>query len=247
MEVLETITIILVKPKYPENIGSAARVAFNMGIQHLCVVGAGEIDLGAARKTATHNAVHLLDTLRRADSLSEVLTEYSFLVGTTARVGRGRRPTALPGQVAAAVSPYLQSGKVGIMFGPENSGLTNDALQHCGLLVEIPTAGFSSLNLAQAVGIICYELRNGLSAGLACSRRPVMTKSAAPIELGAMFAAFSEVLAELDRQSGREMAETRLQHLHQLFGRSVVSAKEAKMIKDACVQLKKSFKKNVKS
>ena len=115
MQELENVIIILVRPKYSENIGSAARVVLNMGLGGLCVVSDSNIDLVAAQKTATHNASRLLNNMRQVKDFSEILADFSFLVGTTARVGKGRVPTLGPGQIYASVSHYLSSGKVGIV------------------------------------------------------------------------------------------------------------------------------------
>jgi tRNA/rRNA methyltransferase len=243
MNELDTITVILVRPKYAENIGSAARVALNMGIGHLCVVGAEKIDLETARKTATHNAGHLLERACFVNQLTELLADFSLLVGTTARLGRGRRVTAQPEELACAVLPYARSGKVGLVFGPENTGLANDELKHCGILVTIPTAEFSSMNLAQAVGILCYELRKGLSAGGAGPRSLYLPPPASGQALASMYMQAARLLDSLDMSCEQRKAAMRLKHLHQLLGRTIVTAKEAKLLKDACQSLTAALQK----
>jgi len=234
---LDTIAVILVRPKYAENVGSAARVAVNMGIGHLCVVGSGNIDLDVARKTATHKAAHLLDNACFVGHLAELLTEFSLLVGTTARLGRARRVTVLPDKLASAVLPHLRSSKVGLVFGPENTGLTNDELKHCGTLVTIPTAEFSSMNLAQAVCVLCYELRKGLLAAKDGVYGPHLSLPANEQELASMYIQAERLLESLDIFCGQRKAEVRLKYLHQLLGRAIVTAKEVKLLKDACHSL----------
>ena len=237
MKELNNVTVVLVRPKYAENVGCAARAAFNMGIQHLCIIGAETIDLDAARKTATHNATHLLENACFADHIADILPDFSMLVGTSARLGRGRRPTSLPEQLATPLLPYLHFGRVGFVFGPESAGLTNDELKHCGILVTIPTAEFSSLNLAQSVGILCYEVRKGLFAEKGASRALRLPQPAKSQELASMYFMAAQLLEALDTVSGHPKAAMHLKHLHQLLGRAIVSSKEAKVIKDACRHL----------
>lgn len=249
MKELDNIAVILVRPKYAENIGSAARVALNMGIEHLWLVGvnAETFDLETAKKTATHNAAHLLDMARIFPHFSDIVPYFSMLVATTARVGRGRRTTSLPEQIAAPLLPYLQSGKVGLVFGPENTGLANNELKHCGIQVTIPTAKFSSLNLAQSVGILCYELRKGLLQDVANKNQGIHPKQPAKgQELASMYLGAARLFESLDTPPGQPKADLRLKYMHQLLGRAVVSAKEAKLIKDACRDLVEALE-NVKT
>ena len=242
----DNLAVILVGPKYAENIGSAARAAVNMGIGRLYVVGSGSINLDTAKKTATHNAAHLLENARFAGDLKELLVDFSLLVGTTARLGRGRRGTILPEKLASAVFPHLHSGKVGLVFGPENKGLTNDELKHCGILVTIPTAQFSSMNLAQAVCVLCYELRKGLPVTPEKSYSPHLSPPANEHELASMYRQADRVLDLLDMSCGQQKARTRLHNLHQVFSRTIVTAKEAKLFKDACCALSNILSKSYK-
>nr|MBF0221305.1 hypothetical protein [Desulfobulbaceae bacterium] len=238
MKELSNIAVILVRPKYAENIGSVARIALNMGVEQLWIVGVDSIDREAAGKTATHNAAHLLDKARFAANFSEVVPHFSMLIGTTARVGRGRRPTSWPDQLAAPLRPYLHSGKAGLVFGPENTGLGNDILKHCGMLTTIPTAQFSSLNLAQSVGILCYELRKGLLQGVADQNQAFYPKQPAKEqELAAMYLEATRLFESLDTAAGQAKTDFHLKYMHQLLGRAVVTSKEAKLIKDACRDL----------
>ena len=82
----------------------------------------------------------------------------NWIVGTTARLGGTRRGNFSPSDLATKLIPIFSENRVAILFGPEDRGLTNENLQLCNDLVNIPTAEFSSLNLAQAVMVMCYEL-----------------------------------------------------------------------------------------
>ena len=89
-ELLHRVTVILVRPKYPENIGAAARAAINMGISRLAVVDRNRPDMVKVNKTATHNAARLVKDISFYDTLELALEQYSLVVGTTARRGRQR-------------------------------------------------------------------------------------------------------------------------------------------------------------
>jgi len=155
---LENIAIVLVAPKYPENIGSAARAAWNMGISQVIVVADEYPDHGRMIKLATHHAAHLIDCMGFHENLEDALKPFAQIVGTTARKGRHRIPGNSPREIVQTILPLLPKNKIAFLFGAEDRGLTNEDLKYCQFRSVIPTSGFSSLNLAQAVAIHCYEI-----------------------------------------------------------------------------------------
>ncbi|MCI5120759.1 MAG: tRNA methyltransferase, partial [Candidatus Electrothrix sp. AUS4] len=156
--------VILVQPKYPENIGASARIACNFGIEQLTVVAGEAPDQERMLKMATHKAAHLIHDLRVVGTTREAAEPYHFIVGTTARQGKRRILEHTPNSVMRELAPLVaQHNRVALMFGPESSGLTNDDLDYCQFFSTIPTADFSSLTLAQAVAIHCYELSMAMS------------------------------------------------------------------------------------
>lgn len=159
---LSRIALVLVRPKIPENIGAAARIAWNMGITRLILVRDSLPEREPMAKMATHKAAHLIDNLELYPNLAEALTDFTVVVGTTARRGRQRFVAQTPRQMVEALLPQLANNQVALLFGPEDTGLTNDDLKYCQMTSAIPTADFSSLNLAQAVAIHCYELHYGI-------------------------------------------------------------------------------------
>jgi len=155
---LENITIVLQRPRYPENIGSAARAVSNMGIGQLWVVDPENYDLAQVNKLATHAAAAVVAGIRIFPDLKTALAEFNYVVGTTARLG-GQRPVLnSPEVMAAKLAPLSRENRIAVVFGPEDRGLTNEDLRLCHQLVHIPTAEFSSINLAQSVMILSYEL-----------------------------------------------------------------------------------------
>jgi len=152
------ISIVLVGTRYPENIGAAARAMLNMGLKQLILVGPENYDLARINKMATHAASAVVEKLKVYDTLKEALAGFNYVVGTTARLGGQRKVVSSPAKLAEKLIPISDQNRIAILFGPEDRGLTNVDLRSCNILVNIPTAEFSSLNLAQAVMIMCYEL-----------------------------------------------------------------------------------------
>jgi len=155
---LSNIAIVLTGTRYPENIGAAARAMLNMGIERLILVDPQNYDTARVNKMATHAASVVVEKLEVYDSLKEALADFNYVVGTTARLGGQRKVVSSPAKLAQKLVPLSDQNRIAILFGPEDRGLSNVDLRSCHILVNIPTAEFSSLNLAQAVMVMCYEL-----------------------------------------------------------------------------------------
>lgn len=155
---LSNIGIVLVEPQIPENIGSVARAMNNMGLSRLVLVHPKNCDLSRVLKTATGPSPELVEAMEIHDDLGSAIGSYNFIAGSTARIGSLRPALTTPRKLARDLIPISQNNRVGLLFGPEDRGLSNEELRHCHTIVNIPTASFPSINLAQAVMIICYEL-----------------------------------------------------------------------------------------
>ena len=155
---LANISIVLVGPRYPENIGAAARAMRNMGIKKLILVDPRNPDPAKISKMATHAAMEVVDRMMVSRTLKEALEDYNYVVGTTARLGGQRKVVSSPSKLAQRLISISHQNQIAVLFGPEDRGLTNEDIRFCDILVNIPTAEFSSLNLAQAVMVMCYEL-----------------------------------------------------------------------------------------
>ncbi|RPI76302.1 MAG: RNA methyltransferase [Desulfobacteraceae bacterium] len=152
------IAIILVNPQIPENIGACARAMNNMGLSHLIVVKPDNCDLKRVVRMATGNSIDIIQEMEYTDDFLTAIGPFQYIVGTTARIG-ARRPAILhPRELAQELIDLSQHNRIAILFGPEDRGLSNEHLRHCDTIATIPTIDFSSLNLAHAVLIFCYEL-----------------------------------------------------------------------------------------
>lgn len=156
----EFLNIVLVETRFPENIGSAARASANFGSASLSLVQPEMWDIEKAKPLATKQGTLLLEKAKVYATLQEAVKNSVLCIGTSARVGGVRRETLTPKECAEEIIQYLLRGeRVSLVFGPEDRGLENHHLENCHKLVTIPTAPeCASLNLAQAVLLILYEI-----------------------------------------------------------------------------------------
>ena len=159
LERLENIVIVLARPKFPENIGAAARVVANMGLGGLRVVAPERPWPEPMARMATAAGAGVLESMRTFATLREALADCTLAMATTARQGRRRGRLTTPRQAAPTALAAAAQGRVALVFGPEDRGLETGDVDLCGLSVCIPTDQASSLNLAQAVIVMAYELR----------------------------------------------------------------------------------------
>ena len=232
-KLLANIAIVLMEPKYPENIGAAARCAMNMGISQLIVVRPDPPDEETMLKMATHKAAHLIHAMPRFTNLPEALAPFSHVVGTSARQGRKRHIDNSPRLMLETILPLLVNNRVALLFGPENRGLTNDDLKYCQTTVTIPTADFSSLNLAQAVAILCYEIYWGII--YAGKIMPAVPKLATAYELQGMYEHIEELLNRIGFLRTDDSSYW-IRNIRQFLGRVGLRAKEARIIRGFCRQ-----------
>ena len=154
---LARVEIVLVRPRRPANVAAACRAMKNMGLRRLWLVEPGPgLDDPEARALA-YGAWDVLDGARRASSLLEAVSSSVGVVGTSGREVPGVRT---PRELAAQAGTLAGSGPLSLVFGPEASGLTRSELDLCHSLVHVPTdPAQPSLNLAQAVLLLAYEMR----------------------------------------------------------------------------------------
>ncbi|TVR70055.1 MAG: tRNA/rRNA methyltransferase [Spirochaetaceae bacterium] len=154
------ISIVLVEPARGGNVGAAARAMKTMGFTDLRIVGTGpdQWNIGEARAFA-HGSSDVLDGAGLHGSLEEALEDRDLVVGTTAR-RRGKRDDYYePPQLREMLGAGLRGERIALVFGREESGLSNEELDLCHITTAIPMrAAYPSLNLAQAVMVYCYEL-----------------------------------------------------------------------------------------
>lgn len=194
--------LILVSPARAENIGAAARAMKTMGFSELRIVASDAWQDPAARRVA-HGAGDILDNLRTFDTLNDALADIDFSVATTARSRAKFRYYATPQQVEAQLLEKRQwVNSMALVFGREDSGLTNEELDQVDLLTGIPMAqDYPSLNLGQAVMVYCYQLS-------ALNRvAPPAAPQADVQQLDALRQRFERLLQTLEVSDDRKMAD----------------------------------------
>lgn len=155
---LNNIRIVLVNTSHPGNIGSAARAIKNMGLSELYLVSPLKFPHPKALELAA-GAVDLVEKAIVVKNLEEAIADCSLVVGTSARSRAIPWPMLTPRELAEKAVVEAKNHKVAIVFGQEQSGLTNKELHLCHFHVQIPSnPEYSSLNLAAAVQVITYEL-----------------------------------------------------------------------------------------
>lgn len=156
---LNEVRIVLVNTSHTGNIGSAARAMKTMGISKLYLVDpVNQIDSHASALAA--GATDVLGNAVVVDTLAEAIADCSLVIGTSARSRTLSWPMVEPRECGEKLINEAVNGPVALVFGRENSGLTNEELQMCHYHVCIPAnPEYSSLNLAMAVQTLCYETR----------------------------------------------------------------------------------------
>jgi tRNA/rRNA methyltransferase len=161
---LERVRIVLCRPSHPGNIGSAARAMKNMGLADLWLVEPRRFPAPEAEWLAT-GAADLLASAHVCARLTDALAECVAAYAVSARPREWSLEVLAARDAAAQVLNDAANGVVALVFGNESAGLTNEEMLACQRLVHIPAnPAFNSLNLAQAVQVLSYELR--VAAGL---------------------------------------------------------------------------------
>jgi len=205
------VEIVLVRPSRPGNVAAACRAMKNMGLRTLWLVGARPVPADDASRALAYGAWDVLDAARRADSVLEAVAGSLAIVGTTALAVAD---ACSPRQLAVESHALAGAGRLSLVFGPEATGLTAAERALCHRLVRVPTdEAQPSLNLAQAVLLLAYELRLAhlAAATAAVAREPEARASAGEVEqaIGELREALVEI-GYLDPQNpDRILAELR--------------------------------------
>ena len=159
MRSLDHIRIVLINTSHPGNIGGTARALKNMGLSRLYLVAPQDYPNDKARYRAA-SALDILDNATVCATLDEAIAGCHLVVGASARDRSIPWPVMDPRKTAETILNEPQGHEIAILFGREDRGLTNSELQRCNFHLQIPSnPQYSSLNLAAAVQVACYELR----------------------------------------------------------------------------------------
>lgn len=155
---LDNITIILKGTYYAGNIGASARAMMNMGLKNMILVNP-RCEFNQEAYARARSAAHLFENAPVYNSLDEVSQQFELILGTSRRGAYRLHMRMASGIMAREISEKYNHVKTAVVFGDEKAGLSNEDLELCAWYITIPShPGFESLNLAQSVMIICYEL-----------------------------------------------------------------------------------------
>ena len=226
----DRITFCLVAPESPGNIGSAARALKNMGFARLALVSPADPRREESIRMA-YRSREVLDQARLFPDLAAALSETEWVVGLSGRKQKGGRAESIE---ALAPEIWERAGrqKITLLFGPEGTGLSNDALSRCHRIAFIPTGpSFSSLNLAQAVLLAAAALlRAGTRAPSADVSARVATKIAPTAEVELVFQEMKQTLEEIGFLKP-PANETVVKRLRKIFMRAEINSEEVALLR----------------
>jgi len=212
---LANIRIVLINTTHAGNIGATARAMKVMGLASLHLVTPADHPNAQATAMAS-GADDLLHNAIVHDSLDSALADCSLVLGTSARMRSLPMPQLDARDAARQAINEAQRGAVALLFGRERYGLTNDEMQRCQYLVHIPSSEqYNSLNLAQAVQILCYELRMAVMAGSNKSSPPLDHQPVDDRQMELMYEHLEQALLDIQflNPDQPKMLMTRLRRL----------------------------------
>lgn len=228
--VLARIRFVLVRTSHPGNIGSAARAIRTMGLRRLHLV-APEAFPHAEASALAAGAADVLDAARVDSVLPDAIADCGLVLGATAR-HRGIALEELdPRQAARRVLDAANAGReIALVFGNERSGLENEEVKYCHAAVTIPAdPGYSSLNLAQAVQVVAWELRMAWLDGRAGRAVAPAEQPADAAQMEQYFAHLARTLDAIDFHKGRS-PERIMQRLRRLYLRAAPDRRELRAL-----------------
>jgi len=212
--------------------GSVSRAMKNMGFHRLILVQPEEDPLSPEARMMATSARDILENASIFPCLEEALKEFRWIAGTSARTGRTRGPFISLREICSEIVVHARDIPVAILFGPEDRGLTNRELDPCQAFISIPThPALPSLNLAQAVMLVCYELRMAdlLRPGNE-SKAGLLTKPAEFRTIEGMYGQMEELLLRigfLDPQNPKRIMHT----LRRIFGRANLGDRDVAILR----------------
>ena len=233
---LAAVRIVLVEPKDPVNIGGAVRAIANMGVGGLALVRPRLYDPEQI-ETVAHGTRDLVARIRHHDTLDDALAGCVRVAGFTARRRAAKRPVTEPREAAAALLAAARDGPVALVFGREDTGLTNEELDRAQLVVTIPTTAHASLNLAQAVLVALYELRLAARDGVRTLAPPRKDAPPATAEQFARLFADAERALEAIRFFRTRNPELVMRTVRSLAHRAAPDAREIELARAMAIEV----------
>jgi TrmH family RNA methyltransferase len=222
------IRIVLVDTSHPGNIGAVARAMKNMGLAELVLVRPKQFPDAEATARAS-GAADLLEAARVVRTIGEAVGDCGLVIGTSARPRAANWVVLDPAAAAARAVEAAAGRPVAILFGGERNGLSNEDLAACHALMSVPAnPDYESLNLAQAVQIVTWEIRK--ATGARVRGLPPESPPATGAQMARLREHLTTVLAELGFKDERNVANL-VTRIERLLARAVPDEKEVQILR----------------
>ncbi|MDH3223330.1 MAG: RNA methyltransferase [Gemmatimonadota bacterium] len=238
MDPRRNVLVVLHEPQNLVNIAGVVRGMANMGLEQLTLVSPAEFD-GHRITGIAHRTDHIVDGISIVDSLDEALADTVYVMGTSARARTAQRNYGRPRALAERILNHALEGPAAIVFGREDRGLSNEALDRCQDVAVVPTTEeYSSLNLAQAFLVIAYEIL--VASGMDQPPFPTGKRSVGPAtgaDLEEMYGALESGLECIDFFKSRK-AESVMRTLRTALSRSSLDGHEARLLRSVGYEMR---------
>ncbi len=240
-QLLKNIRIVMVNTSHPGNIGAAARAMKNMGLEKLVLVEPKNYpSLEAIQRSV--GAVDILDKATVVTDLNQAIEGCVWVAGTSARLRTIEWPILEPRDCIEKALQYLETegteqSEIAIVFGRENSGLTNEEMEKCNVLLHIPTdPDFSSLNIAAAIQVVCYEFRVALITDRIKAPKGSKHRFDVIADTTIMNGMYDHLFESLNHVGffGDHNPEVVMRRLKGLFNRASTTRREVSIIRGIC-------------
>jgi TrmH family RNA methyltransferase len=234
-----TIIVVLHEPQDLVNIAHVVRGMKNFGLRDLRLVSPREYEAYRVEGIA-HQTQDVLSRVRTCTSLAEALADCVHVVGFTARGRTAKRNVQRPRDASAEITALAADAPIALLFGREDKGLSNEALDRCHRVVTIPSdPSYPSLNLAHAVIIMLYELALARGAEAQPFKAPRRTAEPAAVEdMERLFEDVARALAAIEFFKTRN-ADGVLRTLRELAHRTPLDAREVKLLRAMAIEVTK--------
>jgi tRNA/rRNA methyltransferase len=224
---------VLVEPSHPGNVGAAARALKTMGFSRLILVAprVAHVQTDPEAVAMASGADDVLASARIAPTLADALAGIQWSVALTARVREYGPPQLAPRAAAGAACHHVEGGDVAFVFGNERTGLSNEHVERCSALAHIPAnPAYSSLNLAQAVQVLAYELRMAYLGESIAPAASDLGQRASSDEIERMFVHLENALITLDFLDPANPKKL-MSRLRRLFARAGLEREEVNIVR----------------
>ena len=234
-----SVIVVLDHPQDLVNIAHVVRGLKNFGLRDLRLVNPREYESYRVEGIA-HQTQDILSRVRAYSTLEDAIADCVHVVGFTARGRTAKRNLQRPREAAAEIASLAEGGPVALLFGREDKGLSNDALDRCHRVVTIPSdPGYPSLNLAHAVIIMLYELALVRGAEERPFKEPRRTSEPAPAdELERLFADVAKALQAIEFFKTRN-ADGVMRTIRAIAHRAPLDLREVKLLRAMAIEVTK--------